>query len=324
MGGTRAHRGDWKVQPKPEDYSYDLDQALAAVVGLRSIVPDDAFTAEVLGTERVGSGAVIRRDGLILTIGYLVMEAETIWVSLGDGQVVQGHVLGFDLDTGLGVVQALAHLDQPYLKLGSSADLSLGDRLVLAGAADRGGAIGTHLVARQEFAGYWEYLLDDALFTAPAHPHWGGSALIGRDGSLVGIGSLSVQHEARGNTLDLNMVVPIDVLKPILQDLTTLGRARRSARPWLGLYARETSGRVVVIGTASRGPAARAGVRAGDVIAAVGEQRVESLASFFKAVWALGDAGIEVPLEIEREKAPAVAKVRSVDRRKVLKGPVLH
>lgn len=312
------------MQPNPKDYGFDLEQALAAVVGIHAHVPEDAFTAEVLGVERAGSGALIRSDGLIATIGYLVMEAETVWVSLADNRVVPGHVLGFDPDTGFGLVQALARLDAPVLKLGRSADLVLGDRVVLAGADEHGGAVAGHLVARQEFAGYWEYLIGDALFTAPAHPHWGGTALIDKAGDLVGIGSLSVQHEARGNTLDLNMVVPIDLLTPIVEDIATLGQARRPPRPWLGFYVREIGSRIVVAGVATGGPAAKAGIVPGDVVHAVGDKRVTGLAQLFRSMWGLGEAGVEVPLTIQRDGESVFVRVRSVDRRKLLKGPVLH
>lgn len=312
------------LQPNPEDYGYDLERALASVVGVHTHIPEDAFTAEALGTERAGSGVLVGKDGLVLTIGYLVMEAETVWISLSDGHTVPGHVLGFDPETGFGLVQVLARLDLPLLALGSASKLTMGERLVVAGSIEAGGAVAAHLVARQEFAGYWEYLIEDALFTAPAHPNWGGTALIGPKGDVVGIGSLAVQHESRGNTLELNMAVPIDLLKPVIDEVATLGRANRPARPWLGLYARELSGHVAIIGVASRGPAMRAGLAAGDIVLAVGEKRVATLASFFRAYWGLGEAGVEVPLTIQRDSATLTVRVRSGDRRKFLKGPVLH
>src|SRR5262249_55522549 len=185
---------DWKVpssvQPKPEDYSYDLDLALAAVVGLRATIPADAFTAETLGTERAGNGVFIRNDGLVLTIGYLITEAETIWLSLSDGRSVPGHVIGYDQETGFGLVQALAKLDVPALEIGQSSAASIGERVVVGGAGGRHRSVAARIVAKQEFAGYWEYLLDEAIFTAPSHPNWGGTALIGPAGDLIGIGSL--------------------------------------------------------------------------------------------------------------------------------------
>src|SRR5579864_2053547 len=168
---------EWKVpasvQPRPEDYAYDLDQALSAVVAVRSIIPGDAFSAETLGTERAGNGVLIRKDGLVLTIGYLITEAETIWLTLSDGRAVPGHVLGYDQETGFGLVQALARLDVPALEIGQSCAASIGERVVVAGAGGRARSVAARIVAKQEFAGYWEYVLDEAIFTAPAHPNWG-------------------------------------------------------------------------------------------------------------------------------------------------------
>src|SRR5882672_10789196 len=250
---------DWTVsstlQPKAGDYGFDLDQALAAVVGLRSAIPDDAFTAEVLGTERAG-------NGVVLTIGYLIVEAESVWLSLSDGRGVAGHVLGYDQESGLGLVQALARVDLPALPLGDSAGTPVGEPVVLAGAGGRQRSVAAHIAAKQEFAGYWEYFLEEAIFTAPSHPQWGGSALIGPAGDLLGIGSLQLQRDAEGGRReDLNMIVPIDVLKPILDDLLTLGRPNRPPRPWLGLYATEIEDKVVVAGLAGRGPAKAAKLR---------------------------------------------------------------
>ncbi len=227
------------MQPKSEDYDYDLDRALSAVVGVRTTIPSDAFTAETLGTERSGHGVLIRRDGLVLTIGYLVTEAETVWLTLAGGKVVPGHVLGYDQETGFGLVQALARIDVPVLDLGSSARTKVGDHVVVAGAGGRQNAVAARIVAKQEFAGYWEYLLDEALFTAPSHPNWGGTGLINPAGELIGIGSLQVQHGGgeKEAPVDINMIVPIDLLKPILDDLTTIGQTQKSPRPWLGIFA---------------------------------------------------------------------------------------
>ena len=171
---------EWKVppavQPRPEDYSYDLERALSSVVGLHSIIPPDAFTADTLGVERAGNGVLID-NGLVLTIGYLITEAETVWLHLGDGRVVQGHALGFDQETGFGLVQALGKIDLPTLALGSSAAAEIGERVVVGGAGGRTRSLAGRIAAKQEFAGYWEYVLDEAIFTYPAHPNWGGTAL---------------------------------------------------------------------------------------------------------------------------------------------------
>jgi S1-C subfamily serine protease len=320
---------DWKVpstaQPKAEDYGYDLEHALACVVGLRATIPSDAFTAETLGTERAGHGVLIRGSGVVLTIGYLITEAETIWLTLGDGRVVPGHVLGYDQETGFGLVQALAKLDMPALQFGSSAAASLGERVVLGAAGGRHRSVAARIVAKQEFAGYWEYLLDEAIFTAPSHPNWGGTAVIGPAGDLIGIGSLQLQHSnEKGRAQNINMVVPIDLLKPIYDDLMKFGRRNAPARPWLGLYATEVDDRVVVVGLADRGPAKRADLRTGDVVLSVAGKEIGDLAGFFRRIWAQGDAGVEVPIRIHRDGDEIDVRVKSSERNRFLKGPSLH
>ncbi|MCG8560945.1 MAG: S1C family serine protease [Hyphomicrobiales bacterium] len=313
------------MQPVPEDYSYELDQALSAVVGVKTTIPGDAFTAETLGTERAGNGVLIRKDGLVLTIGYLVMEAETVWISLGDGTAVPGHVLAFDQVTGFGLVQALARLDLPHLPLGDSGAVQIGDSVVVGGVGGRRHSVAARIIAKQEFAGYWEYVLDEAIFTAPSHPNWGGSALISPAGDLIGIGSLQLQHEREnGEREDLNMIVPIDLLTPILDDLVTLGRAKRPPRPWLGLYATEIGSRIVVAGLAGRGPAQEAELSTGDIVMAVAGEAVHDLAEMFRRVWSLGEAGVEVPLLIHREGRTFEVRLQSADRTRFLKTPTLH
>lgn len=319
----------WKIpaslQPKPGQYDYDLDAALSAVVGLSSTVPNSAFTAETLGTERAGNGVLIRKEGIVLTIGYLVTEANSIWLSLGDGRVIPGHGLAYDQETGFGLVQALGHVDLPALALGRSDTVRVGDRVVVGAAGGRHRSVAARINAKQEFAGYWEYVLDEAIFTTPAHPHWGGTALIGPAGDLLGIGSLQLE-EARedGPSENLNMFVPIDLLKPILDDLLTIGRPNRPPRPWLGLYATEHDDRIVVAGVATRGPAQDANLQTGDILVAVDGSEVEDLADFFRRVWALGGAGVVVPLRIERDGQTLEVRVSSGDRNRFLKGPSLH
>jgi S1-C subfamily serine protease len=329
--GSMATVSEWKVpqsaQPKPEEYGYDLGKALSSIVGLKATVPDDAFTAEILGTERAGNGAVINNRGLVLTIGYLITEADSIWLTAADGRVVPATVVGYDQGTGFGLVQALGRLDLPALKLGNSADAALGERVVVAGAGGRDGALAARVVARQEFAGYWEYVLDDALFTAPAHPHWGGAAVIGSAGELIGIGSLQLEAAVAGKggqTRHLNMIVPIDPLKPILDDMITTGRAGGKPRPWLGLYATEVDDKVVIAGLASHGPAQQAGLRPGDIVTAVDGAPVSELAEFFRQVWSTGEAGVPVPLTVYRERKSLDISVISTDRSKLLKTPRLQ
>jgi S1-C subfamily serine protease len=318
---------EWKVppanQPRPGDYAFDLDRALASVVGLHSIIPSDAFSAETLGTERAGNGVLID-DGLVLTIGYLITEAETIWLHLGDGRVMPGHPLGFDAESGFGLVQALGRPDIEPLPLGSSAMTKVGDRVVLGGAGGRTRSVASQIAAKQEFAGYWEYLLDEALFTHPAHPNWGGTGLISSRGELIGIGSLQLERERDGKAEHVNMVVPIDMLKPVLDDLRKFGRVNKPARPWLGMFTTEIDNRVVVVGIAGKGPAARAEIKTGDVILAVNGDKVTSQTGFYRKLWSLGPAGVDVPLTVYHEGVTFDVVLSSVDRAKLLKAPRMH
>lgn len=312
------------MRPRPNDYAFDLTATLNAIVTVTSHIPADGLTAGVLGTERTGNGVVIERN-LVLTIGYLVTEAQQIWLSLADGRTVPGDVLAYDQPTGFGLIQALGQLDVEPLKMGSSATAAVGDELIVIGAGGLQNTIAAHLVAKQEFAGYWEYLLDEALFTAPAHQNWGGTAVIAADGSLIGIGSLQIQDaEVNGDTEDLNMVVPIDLLKPILGEMKTSGTSGAPARPWMGLYATASDDTVVVIGLSERGPAQDAGIEPGDVITEVDGTRVETLPEFFRAVWNAGPAGCAITLSLIRDGRARDAVLTTVDRGAMLKRPMMH
>ncbi|WP_158046257.1 S1C family serine protease [Skermanella pratensis] len=321
---------DWQIppefQPDPGAVAFDLDRVLSSVVSLRASVPADAFTAETLGTQRAGQGAVIREDGLVLTIGYLIAEAEEIWLTTNGGRAVKGHVLAYDYDSGFGIVQALSPLGVPALSLGNSRLATVGEHVVVGGAGGRVHSLEARVAARQEFAGYWEYLLDDAIFTVPAHPNWGGTALLGAQGELLGIGSLQLQsRDPGGRLVPLNMSVPIDLLKPILDDLLRLGRSSGPSRPWLGLYATEDErDRVVLAGLAGDGPARRAELRAGDIMCAIAGKPIQSLAGFYRSLWSLGPAGIDVPLTVEREGDVFDLRVGSADRSRFLKPNRLH
>ena len=238
--------------------------------------------------------------------------------------MVEGHALGADQETGFGLVQALGKIDLPALTLGASKAAEIGERVVIGGAGGRTRSVAGRIAARQEFAGYWEYVLDEAIFTYPAHPNWGGTGLINSAGELIGIGSLQVERAREGENEHLNMVVPIDTLKPVLDDLRKFGRANRPARPWLGLYSTEIEDKIVVVGVAPKGPAARAELKTGDVVLSVKGESVTTLAAFYRKVWALGTAGAEVPLTLYREGVTFEVRVNSSDRAKFLKAPKLH
>ncbi|HMA14174.1 MAG: S1C family serine protease [Bacteroidota bacterium] len=269
---------------------------LQAVVGVRATVPSTARSADTLGQERAGGGVVIDADGLVLTIGYLIMEADETEIVQQDGRVVPADVVAYDYDTGFGLLRPLARLNAPPIELGDSTDLPAQTRVLVAGPDGPSPAL---VVSRREFAGYWEYLLPDAIFTSPPYPSFGGAALIGSDGRLLGIGSLIVADAAEpGQQLPGNMFVPIAALKPIMADLLRNGRSAQTPRPWLGLNAQELRGHVFISRVTPDGPADKAGVGANAIVTAVGGKPVSTLAEFYRAIWGLGDAGVAVPLTL--------------------------
>jgi S1-C subfamily serine protease len=300
----------------------DIDAALRSIVAVRATIPDDAFTASGLGTLREGSGVVIGDNGLVLTIGYLITEAEEVWLTTRDGLVLPAHALAYDQETGFGLVQALGRLGLPALEFGDSANAKLGDSVVLADGIGR--FVEAKILAKQEFAGYWEYLLDEAIFITPAHPSWGGAGLIGADGKLLGVGSLRLQMMHDDDVADINMVVPIDLLPPILDDMLTRGQVDRLPRPWLGVFSADSNGEVVVMSVADGSPAAEAGLRRGDVISDVRDGEVDGLADFYRKVWDTGPAGAEVPMRIVRDGRDTWVRIKSADRNSFLRKPSLQ
>ena len=323
-----AEPGNWAfpaaLQPSPDEASFDLESALDSVVLLRAAIPEDAYTAPILGTERAGNGVVIREDGLVVTIGYLITEAESIWLTTNRGAVVQGHALAYDQRTGLGLVLPLGSLGVRPLERASSAGMDTNTEVVVIGHGGRPHSLKAKIIAKREFAGYWEYVLDEALFTAPAHPQWGGAALVGSDGRLLGIGSLLVQESVGGKAVDGNMFVPIDLLAPILEELLTLGRAAGPPRAWLGIYTAEMDGNLIIGGLAPGGPAERAGVKLGDLVLEVGDAPVAGLAAMFRRIWDTGPAGSDVTLTLSRRGTSSKVQIRSADRNDFLKKPRLH
>ncbi|MFQ6018733.1 MAG: S1C family serine protease [Kiloniellaceae bacterium] len=293
---------------------------LEAVVGVRASIPEDARAAETLGTARAGSGIVIGEGGLVLTIGYLILEAITTEIVLSDDRAVPADIVAYDYDTGFGLLRARAQLSIAPMELGRSADLRPPDAILIASSGGTGAVTAARVVSRRDFAGYWEYLLPDAIFTAPPHPSFGGAALIGPDGRLLGVGSLMVGDAAQpSEPLPGNMFVPIDALKPILKDLLAHGRSGAVPRPWLGVFCQDLRGRLFVNRVAPGGPAARAGLAKDDIILAVKGKPVRDMADFYRKLWALGRAGVEVPLTVLRPGGMAEITVKSADRYDYLK-----
>lgn len=314
-----------QVQPRPEKYDFDLRRTLGAVLALRSEIPEDAFTASILGTEREGHGVLIGGDGLVLTIGYLIAEASMVTLASNAGKVAYANVIAYDYDTGFGLVRANEPLDVEPIEIGESAALGVGTEVIAGGHGGTRQSMVVRVVSKREFAGYWEYLLDEAIFTAPPHPNWGGTALIGPDGKLQAIGSLYVQDALPGNNTSRgNMFVPIDLLKPILPDMLTIGRSNRRPRPWLGMFTTEVEGHLVVAGLANDGPAEKGGIRVGDLVLRVAGQPVADLADMLRLIWSQGDAGVEIPLTVQREEQLCEAVVPSANRYDFMKLPRPH
>lgn len=275
------------------------DDIIKAVVGITALIPENARTAEHLGTIRSGSGVVIGEDGLVLTIGYLILEAVSAAVTDADGALVPAAVLGYDHNSGFGLLRAEQPLGIKPVELGSSADLAEGAPVIVLSKGGRLPVMPAKVGSRRVFAGYWEYLLENAIFTVPPNPQYGGAALIDGSGRLVGIGSLIVNDAIpRETPVPGNMFVPIDMLKPILSDMLAKGRANAPSHPWLGLYTDDSQGRVLVIRVADGGPAAKMGIKPGDIIMGIGGKRVKGLADFYRKIWARGDAGAEIPLDL--------------------------
>ncbi|WP_198038177.1 S1C family serine protease [Skermanella stibiiresistens] len=297
----------------------DVAAMTRSVVGVKATVPSNARSAESLGTERSGSGVVIDGSGLIVTIGYLIMEASAVEVRTADGKTHPAEIVAYDNASGFGLIRGRYGFKAEPMRLGRSAEARVGDPML---AVAQGGLEGVHatlVVGKREFAGYWEYLLDEAIFTAPAMAEFGGAALVSAKGELMGIGSLFVHDAAPPLAAPGNMFIPVDVLKPILGDLLAMGRSAEAPRPWIGVTTREAGGRVVIQRVTPEGPAAAAGLRPDDAVLAVGGQPVTSLAEFYRKIWALGDAGTLVPLEVQRGGRVETLSVRSMDRHRHLR-----
>jgi S1-C subfamily serine protease len=305
--GTPAHAAD------------QAGDVLKAIVKIRAEIPEGARTAAVLGTEREGHGIVFDAKGHILTTGYLIIESESIEVTGPDGKKTKAAFVGYDHATGFGILKTESPLKVEPMKLGNSSDLKEGDPVIVAGHGGRESAMGARVVARREFTGYWEYILENAIYTAPAYAKFAGAALLGADGRLLGVGSLFTQLAVPGvGVLPCNVFIPIDLLQPILEDLISKGRPGTAARPWMGLNAEESHGRVFISRITEGGPADEAGLKTDDLILKVNGQPVAGLADFYRKVWAAGNAGVEVTLTLLKGVEAQETRVRTGDRNKFL------
>jgi S1-C subfamily serine protease len=287
------------VDPVARAAPSTLENLVSGILHIKATIDPDGRTAENLGREREGTGIVIDNNGLILTIGYLMVEAQGAEVTTHDGHTVPAAVVGYDYETGFGLLRAITPIAARALAFGKSADVKEGDRELAISYGGENAILPVHVVSKRAFAGSWEYLIEDAIFTAPPHPTWSGAALINRDGELVGVGSLMVSDAAgTGDSVPGNMFVPIDRLRPILVSLVANGRVAGPGRPWLGLNTAEIHGHLVVSSVTPDGPAQKAGLHRGDIILGVDGKTPDTLADFYREVWAEGDAGVEVPLDV--------------------------
>ena len=297
-----------------------LDELLSAVVRIKTFINPDARTGQNLGHQRDGSGVVLDSNGLVLTIGYLMVEAYAAQITTNDGQTVPANIVGYDHESGFGLVQAISPLKVRPIALGSSAEMKERDPVLVAsyGGTQRVGAVA--IVSKREFAGNWEYLLEDAIFTAPPHPAWSGAALLSREGKLVGIGSLIVPDASgRGERTPGNMFVPIDRLPPILADMMVSGHAGTQPTPWLGVTTDDIRGALVISRVVPGGPAEKAGLKRGDIISGVDGSSPRGLSDFYRKVRALGEAGVTVPLDVEQDGGKRRIDIKSMNRRDHLK-----
>jgi len=301
------------------------EKLLASIVQVTAEVPADARTARSLGTKRQGSGIVIDGEGLVLTIGYLILEASTIEIGLNDGRKSPARLIAYDHETGLGLLRAIEPLNIKAIELGNSDTAVIRQPILVAAHGGVSQAGGGYVMSRRDFAAPWEYLLENAIFTAPPHPQFGGAALIDENGKLIGVGSLTVPNAA-GESVAMagNMFVPINALKPILGDLLANGKTSHPPRPWLGLYSEELRGRLFVTRVPEGGPAHKAGLRPGDLILGIDDKPVSGLKDYYRKLWSLGPAGVQVPLNVLRGITPTLHIINSMDRRDWFLTPRVH
>ena len=310
--GAVAHAAPAEEPEAPKRERQIRNMDALSVVLLRATAPKDARSARTLGVLREGSGIVIDNSGLILTIGYLIVEAENIEVIPADGKAIPATMVGYDYATGFGLVRASLPLAVKPIELGDSSTLPEREPVLIAGFD---GIAPAYVVSKRQFAGYWEYLLKSAIFTAPATVNWSGAALIGRDGKLYGVGSLVVTDAVKPQTYSPgNMFVPIDLLKPILGDLIDSGRVSGPARPWIGVNTQEIQGHLVVTRVTREGPAEKSGLRPGDIILRIGQDDIAGQVDFYRKLWARGPAGTEIKLSVLQGSQLKDLSIQSIDR----------
>jgi S1-C subfamily serine protease len=299
---------------------------LQSIVGVHASMRDDATTAKSLGSYREGVGVVIDDHGLVLTIGYLIIESKSIGLVTNTNRIVEARFVGYDHETGFGLVRATEQLPGHPIPLGDSTAAAVGDEVTIASIPGEGAGPlqQARVVSVASFTGYWEYWLPRAIYVAPPHPAFGGAALLDGEGKLIGVGSILTRLDLEEQeSLPANMFVPIELLKPILNELQTAGRPIRPPKPWLGLTLQDADDRgVLVLRVSAGGPSERAGLQPGDLIVAVEGEVVTELVAVYQAVWSRGPAGVEISLTIVRSGERLAIRVVSGNRYEYLKlGP---
>jgi S1-C subfamily serine protease len=292
-----------------------LEDLISAVVKIKTHINPEGRTVQGLGRDREGTGILIDADGLILTIGYLMVEAYAAEVITNDGRTIPASIVGYDHETGFGLLRTIEPLKIKPFTFGKITDVKEKDVVVVASGGGASNVVPALVVSKREFVGNWEYLLDEAIYTSPPHPSWSGAALINRDGKLIGVGSLIVGDAAGTKENNPgNVFVPIDRLAPILGDLLTEGRPAGPGRPWLGMNADDMHGRLMVGRVTPCGPADKAGVKRGDVIIGVNGEATTSLPDFYRKVWSKGGAGAVIGLDVRNSNTMQHFDIQSINR----------
>lgn len=309
-GPLRAQQADAPATPqgKPQ-----LSVDALSVVRVRAQAAADARSGQTMGRNREGTGVVIDSSGLVLTIGYLITEAEKVELNTSDGKTYPATVIGFDVGTGLGLLKSLVPIPVKPIDFGLSSEAKERDMVLIVGYD---GVAPAYVVSKRSFVGYWEYLLDEAIYTAPATVNWQGAALINREGKLLGIGSLAVGNAmaAGGQGVPGNMFVPVDALKPVIGDFIANGKSTKQPRPWIGVSSQEVGGNLLVLRVSPEGPADEAGMKAGDIIVGISGEALKGQADFYTRLWKTGNAGAEVSLDVLRGNRVENIKIKSIDR----------
>ena len=283
-------------------------------MALRSLVPDSAMTAELLGTERNSHAVQISADGLLLTVGYSVIEANEIWLTNRKGQTSEAIILAQDYDSGIALLKPASPIGLHFFETATNHILKAGEELFIA-ASEEEELVPVTLNSVGEYSGRWEYLLERALFTLPLYERWSGAALLNSQGQLCGIGSLALgMQNSEGYIEPGNMFIPVDLVTPHLHFLQSHGKKPGQLRPWLGTLIEEHNAEIFIVGIYHGAPAALAGVRPGDIIKAVNGIPVTSVADFLRTMWRQSTAGEEIPLLLSNGKDSREVILESTDR----------